>query len=242
MQLYGYSDVGKVRQSNQDAYINMEIDAKTALSIVCDGMGGANAGNIASQITMTVIADYVRRSYDPIMNESQIEIMLKSAVETANIEVYDASMKNSEYSGMGTTVVAALIRDDKAFIVHVGDSRAYLISDTGIERLTRDHSVIQNLIESGHLTAEQARSHPKRNIITRAIGIMEDVQCDFSVVDVKDRLLVLCTDGLTGMLSESEIFSSVVKTRPERLAEDLAEMANTAGGEDNITVTVIDVN
>ncbi len=239
MKIYGKTDTGITRAHNQDAYINTLLAPNAVLSVVCDGMGGANAGNVASEMAVRIITDYIKNSYRDDMDSLSAQNLLRSAISTANLEIYDAALKNPDYSGMGTTAVAALVINNKAYIAHVGDSRAYLLSDT-IVQITRDHSMIQSLIEKGHLTAEEARSHPRKNVITRAVGIAEDVQCDFNEVDISGKQLLICTDGLNGMLSNDEIFIAVRQGDADTAPQRLIDSANEKGSTDNVTVTLID--
>ncbi len=239
MQIYGLTDVGMLRHSNQDAFLNRELADGAVLSIVCDGMGGANAGNVASCITTKTVMEYVLRSYSVNMSSSAIENLLRGAVDTANIEVYDKSKTDEQYSGMGTTIVAALVRDNTAYITHVGDSRAYLISGGEIQQITRDHSVIQSLIEQGQITEEEARIHPRKNVITRAVGVGENVEADFNEVNISGSVLLLCTDGLSGMLKPDEIKEITENYNINEVPERLINAANSRRSNDNITVTVI---
>lgn len=238
MKLFGKTDIGMTRQINQDAFENTVLSDDAGFSVVCDGMGGAKAGNVASNLAVKAISEYVKKSYFSDMDSLAIEKMLRSAVSTANIEIYDSSVKNPDFAGMGTTAVAALIKDDTAHIVHVGDSRAYLIGEE-IYQITRDHSMVQNLIEKGHLTAEEAKSHPKKNVITRAVGIREEVQCDYNEVNISDKKLLLCTDGLSGMLNSEEIFRVVNESKNEEAAERLIQAANMKNSTDNVTAVLI---
>ena len=238
MKIYGDTDIGRSRSFNQDAYENTVLPGGAVLSVVCDGMGGAAAGDIASKKAAECITEYVKKSYFPDIDDFSVEKILRSAVTSANIEIYDMSVKTPEYQGMGTTAVVALIREGKAHIVHVGDSRAYLIGDD-ILQITRDHSVVQNMVEIGQLTKEEARRHPQKNVITRAVGTREDVICDYNEVDIGGKTLLVCTDGLSGMLSDEEISGAVKNYPAEDLPAELIRLANEKNSTDNITVTVI---
>ncbi len=237
MYMFGKTDIGCVREINQDSFKLLELGG-AALAIVCDGMGGAKAGNIASEMAVNRIACYVEKSYFPYMDEFAVEKMLRSAVESANIEVFKKAEENIDYSGMGTTAVAALIREGTAYIIHVGDSRAYLI-DGGISQITEDHSVIQSLLSSGQITAEEARNHPKKNIITRAVGTRETVESDFASVNIKGAQLLLCTDGLSGMLSEAEMLEIIRNNEPEEAVQALIDAANEKNSHDNVTAVLM---
>ena len=232
------TDVGVKRHTNQDAFAVSEFEDSGVLAVVCDGMGGANAGNIASQKASEVIVSFFERSYRKGLDSAGIIALLQSAVLSANIELYDMAQKNSELAGMGTTVVAMFMTDEFTVISHVGDSRAYLIGDD-ITQLTRDHSVVQSLIESGKLTPEEARAHPRRNVITRALGIESEVLVDSDEFAVKDgECIMLCTDGLSNFVSSKEI-KEIFSMNTEDVAASLVERANKNGGGDNITVVTV---
>ncbi len=239
MQIFSKMDIGMVRSSNQDAYFTGEISDGSVFAVVCDGMGGANAGNIASETAVKVISEYVVKSYRTSMKDEDIEKMLNNAILSANIEIYDLSMKNEALSGMGTTAVVALVRNGVAVIAHVGDSRAYLVSDE-LTQLTRDHSVVQSLLESGKLTPNEAKVHPKKNVITRALGAEENVFADSDIIEIKSgETLLICTDGLSNFAEPSEILDIFKNNKIEDVAELLVSAANKNGGGDNIAVVTI---
>lgn len=240
MRVYSKTDVGMRRKANQDAHLTGELANGAVLAVVCDGMGGANAGNIASEKTAKLVFDYVTKSYSPKMSSVSIENMLRAAVATANTEIFELSRQKEEYFGMGTTVVAALVIDNLAHIVHVGDSRAYLIGISNIEKLTIDHSVVQTMVINGEITEDEAKTHPKKNIITRAVGVGEEVMCDYNIVLKTDQAaLLICTDGLSNQVDEETIFNIVTKQAPEEAVNKLVELANNNGGPDNITTVLI---
>ncbi len=239
MQIHSKTDIGKVRSSNQDAFFSCELSEGTVFALVCDGMGGANAGNVASETAIKVLSDYVIRSYRPAMDSFECAKMLKNAIQSANMEIYDMSLKNESLKGMGTTVVAAIIKEEMAVIAHVGDSRAYLL-DGELTQLTRDHSVVQTLLESGKITAEYARVHPRKNVITRALGAESEVVIDTCEAPFDgNKALLLCTDGLTNFAELTEIEVILKEIEPENVPEKLIELANSRGGSDNITVVSI---
>lgn len=239
MQIFSKMDIGMVRSSNQDAYFTGEISDGSVFAVVCDGMGGANAGNIASETAVKVISEYVVKSYRTSMKDEDIEKMLNNAILSANIEIYDLSMKNESLAGMGTTAVVALVRDGVAVIAHVGDSRAYLVGDE-LTQLTRDHSVVQSLLESGKLTPNEAKVHPKKNVITRALGAEENVIADSDIIEIKSgETLLICTDGLSNFAEPSEILDIFKNNKIEEVAELLVSAANKNGGGDNIAVVTI---
>lgn len=239
MQIYGATDIGTMRQSNQDAFFNTVLSSNTALSIICDGMGGANAGNVASGIAINTISEYIKRSFVPDMKPSSIKNLLCSAIDSANLEILSLSRQNSEYDGMGTTAVVAFIVGRAAYIAHVGDSRAYIISNDEITQLTTDHSMIQSLIENGHLSPDEARFHPKRNIITRAIGIMDSVSSDFIEIDLTDKVLLMCTDGISNAVSPETMLRIVKENELSEVPGALITLANNANSGDNVTVTAV---
>ena len=239
MKIYSKTDVGKVRTVNQDSYFAGGIGGNAVFAVVCDGMGGANAGNVASENAVKSISEFVIRSYRDGMTDEEIEKTVKNAVVSANIELYDMSVSDKALNGMGTTAVLAFVRGKAAVIAHVGDSRIYLVNDN-IKQLTRDHSVVQSLIESGKITPEDAKVHPRKNVITRAVGAEENVAVDSAVLEISenDRLL-LCTDGLTNYLDDGEILNTVKQTAPADVPDSLIFKANANGGGDNITVVMI---
>lgn len=240
MRIYSQTDVGRRRTTNQDAYQTGNFDNGAVFAVVCDGMGGANAGQVASSTSAQMIFDYVCKSYSPKMNSVAIENMLRAAVRTANTEIWEQSRQNKEYFGMGTTVVAALVVDNLAHIVHVGDSRAYLIGASSAERLTTDHSIVQVMLNSGEITEDEAKTHPKKNIITRAVGAEENIMCDYNIaLKTENAALLICTDGLSNLVDEETIFKIISSAKPEEAAGQLIDLANKNGGTDNITAVLI---
>ena len=241
MQIHSKIDIGKVRHSNQDAYFAVLLDDGSAFVVVCDGMGGAKAGNVASEAAIKVISEYVLRSYSPSMDDDSVSNMLRGAVASANIDIYDLALKNPDYSGMGTTIVTALIRSNRAVVCHAGDSRAYLINNDMLQ-ITRDHSMVQNLVESGKLTLEEAKVHPRKNVITRALGAEENIFCDISVIDVSNGdVLLFCTDGLSNFVEAKELHNIFKTNDINNVPSILIDAANDNGGGDNITVVTVAV-
>ncbi len=240
MTIYSKSDKGLKRNNNQDAFAAGQFDNGDVFAVVCDGMGGANGGNIASECAVKVISEYIVNSYSPKMNSNSIENMLRAAVDSANIEIFEKSKEEDSYAGMGTTVVAAILSDNLAHIVHVGDSRAYLVTADDMVKLTNDHSIVQNMIDSGEISEDEAKSHPKKNIITRAVGAEDVVFCDYDIVIKPDNnILLICTDGLTNYVSDADIMNVLKTTEPSLAADKLIELANEGGGGDNITVVLV---
>ncbi|MBO5322430.1 MAG: Stp1/IreP family PP2C-type Ser/Thr phosphatase [Clostridia bacterium] len=233
------TDIGVKRHSNQDEYALLNLDDGSVLAVVCDGMGGANAGNVASHIACQVITSFFERSFRRGLDPEGVMALLQSAILSANIEVFNMASKNEELKGMGTTVVAAFVSEEFTVVSHVGDSRAYIIGDD-VTQLTRDHSVVQSLIESGKLTPEEAVVHPRRNVITRALGIEPDVLVDSNEYDLNESdFLLLCSDGLSNFVSTDEMTQIFNKTKTEQIADELVKRANKNGGGDNITAVVV---
>lgn len=239
MRIFGATDIGTKRHSNQDAYINTALSKNAVLSVVCDGMGGANAGNIASSIAVNCITEYIKRSFVPALQPTSVKNLLLSAIDSANSEVFEKAQGEAELNGMGTTVVVALIMGETAYIAHVGDSRAYLIKDGSAQQLTRDHSVVQTLVETGHLTADEARVHPERNVITRALGVEETVEGDYAEIPFKEGVIVLCTDGMSNVITADDLANTANETALEELPKALINIANTRDSGDNVTVTAV---
>ena len=239
MKIVAKTDKGRVRDSNQDAYAVGEFPDEVAWAIVCDGMGGAAGGNIASALAVKVISDKINASYRDTMKDSSIVNMLHSALTAANMEVYDMADANPDLNGMGTTVVCAIVKNGKAFIAHAGDSRAY-IYDGELKQVTTDHSVVQRLLDSGQITKEEAEHHPYKNRITRAIGVDKSIEIDFDEIELgDDEVLILCTDGLSNYVTDDEMINEVQDGKYYAFADRLVRKANNNGGGDNITVVAI---
>ncbi len=239
MRAYGLSDIGKVRESNQDCFAVSVSGAEPVWAVVCDGMGGANGGYYASSTSVGVFSHSMDISFEGLKSK-QVENVMREATENANADVYKTSLEQAELSGMGTTLVAAVVIGDSAHIAHVGDSRAYKIGDGKIERLTTDHSVVQQLVELGRLSEEEAQNHPEKNMITRAVGVKDSVEVDTKSVKLrKNEALLLCTDGLSNVVSEEEMLDIVSGTEHEEAAELLISLALTRGGPDNVTAVII---
>lgn len=239
MKIVAKTDKGIVRSSNQDAYAVGEFPDEVAWAIVCDGMGGHAGGNIASALAVKVISDKINASYRENMRDSSIRNMLDSALTAANMEVFDMAEANPDLSGMGTTVVCAIVKNGYAFIAHAGDSRAY-IYDGELKQITTDHSYVQTLVDIGKITKEEAEHHPNKNKITRAIGAEKMIDIDFDEIELNDEdVLILCTDGLSNYVSSDEMISEVQDGKYYAFADRLVKKANHNGGGDNVTVVAI---
>ncbi|HJD24408.1 MAG TPA: Stp1/IreP family PP2C-type Ser/Thr phosphatase [Firmicutes bacterium] len=240
MRAYGKTDVGRVRESNQDAFICGRLSDDALFVVVCDGMGGANGGNVASALAVKVISDRIMDVYREGLASASVRNLLESAIAAANVEIFDTAMADVELRGMGTTVVAAILNGRTLFLAHVGDSRAYLAGPEGLEQLTRDHSIVQAMVEKGQLTQDEAKNHPRKHFITRALGVEETVECDYMEFTVPEQSrLLICTDGLTNMVESEDIFALVQSGEASEAPERLIHAANMAGGSDNITAVVI---
>ena len=241
MQSWGLSDQGCVRKQNQDAFHIEKLDRNTQLCVVCDGMGGAKSGNIASTLTVDVFVQEVKRSWTSKMKQPEIERMLRSAVKLANFTVHDQSRQFEEFDGMGTTLVAVLVQNRTATVIHVGDSRAYHVGPAGIRQLTRDHSLVQMMVERGELTPEMARTYPGKNFITRAIGTEPIVICDITSLDLeKGDCLLLCSDGLSNLLDDQEILFEVAHgVNKQYCCQRLLDIAKNRGAPDNVTSVLV---
>ncbi len=236
---YG-SDPGRLREVNQDVCAVRRLADGGVFALVCDGMGGERGGNIASGIAGRVITGYIEERLNK-KHPGQPRELLCEALRRANAEIYRTACANDELHGMGTTAAAVLIEGDGelAHIVNVGDSRVYQIRGEGIRQLTRDHSVVQMMVENGEITESEARTHPKKRYITRAVGVMRELDVDYITADIRtgDRLLI-CSDGFSNYFELDEIYS-LLRGETEDIPGQLIGAANARGGSDNITVVVI---
>ncbi|MGN0513186.1 MAG: Stp1/IreP family PP2C-type Ser/Thr phosphatase [Lachnospiraceae bacterium] len=239
MQAYSATDIGKVRKVNQDTvFCSAEpVGNLPNLFIVADGMGGHNAGDLASKLTVETIVDMVSS-----LDETDPVSLMSKAIVRANEAVIGKAKEAEEYNGMGTTVVVACIKDKMLYVANVGDSRLYVINRS-ITQITRDHSLVEELVSMGQLDRKAARTSQNKNIITRAIGAMKDVMADFFEIKLKDKdRILMCTDGLTNMVEDDEILGLVKsKDSIEARVLKLIQSANNHGGRDNVGVILIEV-
>lgn len=233
------TDKGIVRELNEDSCAIIPVSAESScVFVIADGMGGHNCGELASRLAVEYIKDNLH--IEACTDDSVIPRELENIVKKANAAVYEKSLESDEVSGMGTTLTMAVITGKKLTAAHVGDSRLYLVRAGSIKQLTEDHSYIGELVRQGTLTKEEAEKHPRKNVITRAIGCTSEILVDIISYDIEDGdIFVLCTDGLTNMVSEQDILQIVGSSEPEAACAKLIEAANRNGGEDNITVIVI---
>ena len=235
---YGKTDKGKVRKENQDNFECFEAAGISCL-IVCDGMGGAKGGKVASDVCIKNISCVLKENLVKDMTEQEIMKIMKTAVKKANKEVFTLSRTDETLAGMGTTLVLALVRENRFFYTHLGDSRLYGIDSKEAIRLTKDHSFVQEMVNLGELTAEEAEHHPNKNIITNAIGIAEQPKFEIKADKLENRTLLLCSDGLSNMLSDKLIAELIRKYGVTQASVDaFIAAANKKGGTDNITVLV----
>ncbi len=243
MQIWGLTDPGNIRSQNQDAYNIVEFGHDRALMIVCDGMGGAKSGNVASSMAAEAFVAEVRRSQRLALSVERVKQILLGALELANKAVYEHAKLGDEYSGMGTTLVAAFLLKNTAVVINVGDSRAYHFSAQGVHQVTRDHSIVELMVQRGELTPEQAKTYPGKNLITRAVGTEPEVEGDLYVQELhKDDCLLLCSDGLSNEMDDQEILFEVVHgMKKSTCCERLLSIAKNRGAPDNVTVVLVAV-
>ncbi|MBE7041954.1 MAG: Stp1/IreP family PP2C-type Ser/Thr phosphatase [Ruminococcaceae bacterium] len=232
MEICAKTHQGMVRELNEDSYAVSELTPYHLL-IVADGMGGHQAGEVASAMAVEKIREYISRH-----TEESIPQLLEQALHYANEQIYIRSKENASYAAMGTTVVLCCISDKEAYFANVGDSRAYLLGLDGMEQITEDHSLVMELLRQGEITEEEAELHPQRNVITRALGTERITEVDlFHCELTSEDMVLLCSDGLTGMLSDQEIASVMWEASSlEERVDQLIELANERGGYDNITI------
>lgn len=243
MQVWSLTDPGCVRTENQDALEVLNLKRKGMLCVVCDGMGGAKAGDVASSMAAREFAQEISDKLRLSMSKEALDDLLEQAVARANLAVYNQAKESSQFSGMGTTLVAVLLRGKLATVVNVGDSRVYRVNEDSITQITVDHSLVQLMIQRGDLSQEQASHFPGKNLITRAIGTESSVKGDLFHVDVKrgDHLL-LCTDGLTNLVHDQEIMYEILHgTNKAECCQRLLDIAKKRGAPDNVTSILVQI-
>ncbi len=240
MRAFAKTDVGKARDMNQDYYYISNPEDPLKIYILADGMGGYNGGEIASKLATTIALSYIQSNFENTPKEREdILKLVKSAMEYANMVVYEKSKEQKELEGMGTTLEVCLIYNNKLYLGHVGDSRIYRLRGEFFRKLTHDHSYVQKLVKDGTITQEEADHHPKKNMLMKALGCTAFVEPDVTVKGfIKDDIILICSDGLTNMVEEQEIYN-ILKKEGTLAAEKLVEKANENGGYDNITAIVI---
>jgi len=241
MKFAACSDIGNVRKENEDSFYIPNPEDEIKLFLAADGIGGQSHGKFASMMTIEEIIKFFIKNYNQYNDYASLIV---DAIKYANGSVLDLANSRQEFSGMGTTLVSALINDDKLFLSNAGDSRCYIIRKGIISQLTVDNSYVQYLLEQGAISTEEAHNHPQRNLITKAVGLEKDIDIDAECIKLYPKdILLLCTDGLTSMLSDEEILHIILKKKGnmEQGAESLVKKAKDNGGTDNITAILVEV-
>lgn len=246
MRFYGLTDIGVKRAKNEDSIYLPNENEGIKLFILADGMGGANAGEKASQVAVQTIKDYIRLNFIKIeRTKEEIEELIRKAMIEANKKIFELSIEYKEYSGMGTTVIIALIYRGRLYIGHIGDSRVYRLRQSVLRQLTKDHSYVQELLRQGTITIEEAKNHPQKNVLLKAIGCERDIAPDVITKGfVKGDIILICSDGLTNMVDDKDIYEIIMKhTSDLKMAcKMLIDTANKSGGIDNVSAIIISSN
>lgn len=232
------TDVGRKRTQNED-YFGFFETAGEVLAIVADGMGGHTSGEIASRMAVEIIHD----NYSKERDDKDVLEALRSAFQIANFTILQKSLEQERLNGMGTTATALVLRGDQAFLGHMGDSRAYLFRDSTVSQLTKDHSVVERMVDQGLLSREEAKHHPQKNVIYKTLGVNMDVEVDLlgPIPATVNDVFLLCSDGLTNFVSDQELLATVTRESPQIACKTLIHLANQRGGLDNITVQILKV-
>lgn len=240
MRILGKSDIGKAREMNQDSFYVSEENDEIKLFILADGMGGYKGGEIASKLAVVSAKNFITNNFPNIIKEKEeILKLISDAIEYANFVVYEKSKESPEISDMGTTLDICLIYNNKVFMGHIGDSRVYRIRKNVIRKLTNDHSYVAQLVKEGKITKEEAYNHPRKNMLLKAVGCSSLVEPDVMYKGfIKDDILLMCSDGLTNMLKDEEIYQILLEN-PDKPVDILIKKANDAGGSDNITAIIV---
>ena len=241
MKVFAKTDIGKMRNMNQDCIYIPQKDDPINLFILADGMGGYNGGEIASKLAVETVKDYIKKHFSSIeLDKESIMQFLKETVEHANEVVYKKSREDKELNEMGTTLEVCLIYNEKVFIAHVGDSRVYRIRKDFIRKLTTDHSYVEKLVKDGTITREESYTHPKKNMLIQAVGCEKTINPEILVKGfLKDDILLMCSDGLTNMVSENEIYR-IIRANVQKANEKLVLRANENGGIDDVSVIIVE--
>lgn len=236
MQFGAITDIGMRRKINEDSYCIHENDP-FPYAVVADGMGGHQAGEIASMMAVDIIENYLNKNLNEVLDYVEAGEVVRQSFISANSVIYNYAKSHYKVMGMGTTATLAMVYQNKIITANVGDSRAYQIGKSGIQQLTRDHSYVQELVMRGEISPEMAKHHPKKNYITRAMGAEDTVKVDISIKPYNGETLVLCSDGLTNFVDDDEILSHIKRKKAlQKSAEELIALANSRGGSDNITI------
>lgn len=238
MQSAFVTDIGKVRKINEDSG-EVKINQGFGYAIVADGMGGHEAGEVASKMAVDIINEQLAKNLSDGISCSQAGEIVREAFAKANSEIYEYAQNNHKLMGMGTTTTLAMIYHENIIVAHVGDSRAYEIDEKEIRQITHDHSYVQELVDRGEITPERAKHHPKKNFITRAMGTEDIVKIDITIKEYEGEVLLVCSDGLINLVEDNEIFDEINNNDLEAGLHSLVDLANERGGRDNITVAAI---
>lgn len=241
MNLYGMTDIGRKRETNQDVFYTHKFSEQSGFAIVCDGMGGQSGGHIASSLACSIVSErLIERDICRLPGETVREVLV-DALSEANREIYKKSNLEPGCKGMGTTAVLAVVSGQAAYAAHIGDSRLYLLSQGALHQITKDHSLVQELLDQGKISEEEGRHHPNKNMITRAVGVDLTVDIDYLELRLEPGAkLLLCSDGLTNMLPDAAIAQVLGQYEAKEACRQLILQANEAGGSDNITVAIIE--
>lgn len=244
MEIYTKTDIGLERMENQDCVWGDMLQGGACAAVLCDGMGGESDGGLASRLTVDIISKRIKESFSENMSKNSIRNLLITSVIAANSIVYEESLKRSVHAVMGTTCVGAIVAGGRAYIVNVGDSRAYEVfsteTDDCIRQITKDHSRVQELVDKGRIPPEEAKNHPDTNIITRAVGVDGDVTPDFFEVELAaGQKLLLCSDGLSTYGDDFDIMDICIYSAPNEVCDKLIDYANANGGHDNASVAFV---
>lgn len=249
IQSYGMTDVGMRREKNEDSLL---VERNLGLFMVADGMGGHLGGEFASRIAVKTVEETIRRiledpeatiSSNAVFDRADPGEILKFAIRTASQRIFEEANRNVRLRGMGTTAVALLVQDEKGYVAHVGDSRAYLVKKDGIRQLTADHSLVAEQLRAGFITEEELKHHKFKNIITRSVGFQNDVEIDLLIRDLElDDRFLLCSDGLSNLVEDPDLHKVVAKNQPKEACRKLIDLANKRGGDDNVTVVIASVS
>lgn len=243
MKIAAKTDIGNQRSENQDSYRAGRRADDAVWGVVCDGMGGARGGRMAATMAADVLQQVIESGIDTARTPQRMRELLVSAVEQANRSIYSKARGTPSLSGMGTTAVCVAVRGGLAQYIHVGDSRMYLFRNNRLTQLTRDHSIVQEMVEQGTLTEEEAQNHPRKNLITRALGVADGVTADLGEKEVSPRdILLLCSDGLSNFVGAQEMETVLTHTPFYEMPDALVQEALNNGGLDNITVLLIQID
>ena len=240
LRIAGKTDVGKKRTANEDRFFVAKLSEDTAYAVVCDGMGGEKGGHIASSCAVERIRKAMENGYQEDFGENSVKNLMLSSISAANAQVFSMAEKDDSLQGMGTTVVLVLVRKSVIHIAYAGDSRAYLVDEAGVRQLTRDHSMVQMMVDRGEISAEESQYHPEKHYITRALGVSSMLDVDYLEEEMPDKgAVLLCSDGLSNYLDQEDLHQLVWNNDAVLASEQLIGQANAMGGADNITAVLI---